>query len=120
MLNSFVDGISQHNESVMRNVESVGLHIQHESNYSYTVGMGESGLPEIIAYRNKGDNLDHIGSELKELYNSLLESNTTLPRCPSLVKCSDFDEADKRDHFYSARIFYGNWDFDVLQVEFKK
>lgn len=119
-LNQFQNGIECHVNKVQNNIRQRGLHVQHEGSYSYTVGMNDSELPDIIVHKGHGlsDGL------IENIFLSILDSCTKETFVEKLsemnVVFNNLDELEKRRSFYAARLYYGHWNFDAISLEVRK
>jgi hypothetical protein len=72
-LTDFRNGIEQHAHQMQACINTAGLHIRHEPNFSYTVGFSALGLPELVVERLP---LTHAEELLRTLWNSARLANT--------------------------------------------
>lgn len=110
-LAKFENGIENHGAKISQSIYEAGLFVQHEGAYSYTVGMNEHNLPEMVIKNDQGLKQ----SEIYEIFQALRRCSKRTELKKELIslglKCTALSELDKRRCFYSARIHYGNWDF---------
>ena len=116
-LDKFDNGIERQVSRVKANIDVQGIHIQHEGEYSYSVGMNEVSLPEVIVY--KGNVVSD--KEVEQIFLSVHQSVSIKTMSGKLnnltIECKMLNEMDKRHRFYSARLYYGHWDFSAMLLE---
>lgn len=119
-LSVFENGINSHNLTIKQTLEDQGVYVKHENGYSYTVGMKYIECPDLILYGENPDvaeemfqvilqaiKLGLIKLKIGENIGSVLDPQPTL---------SGITETDKKDHFYAARTYYGDWCFEVINI----
>lgn len=113
-LAQFENGIEKHTQNIADMISENQFYIQSEGGYHYTVGLNKLSLPEIIMKRNQG--LSHSGFE--ELIFVLRECRSMREFLKALkafdLNSYPLQELEKRRLFYSARLFYGDWDFHAV------
>lgn len=119
-LHQFTNGIENHKSEMTQVIESKGFYSMHDDSYSYTVGLHNLGLRELIVF----DQSPNVTEELFGLLfhfarNGIIhltpgaDLSCVLTPVPSLRDC--LDEL-KESHFYAARNYLGTWAFDVVEV----
>jgi len=123
-LHQFTNGIEDHKSEMAKVIDNFGLYTNHEDGYSYTVGLHNLGLPELIVF---GQN-PNVAEELFEILHhcareGLIEFSpgigldNILSPGPSL---HDYPNEKKVTQLYAARNFFGTWEFDVIEVRIEK
>lgn len=115
-LAKFENGIECHTNKIAKSINDKGFYVQHEGSYSYTVGLNVESLPEIVIKNNQGFSKSKIEEVVKVLSRctSLAEMHLELRSVD--LECAPIKELEKRRCFYSARLYYGNWEFYAVGV----
>lgn len=119
-LSVFENGIQSHNDKIHQALQKEGLYVMHEKGYSYTVGMQNIGFPDLILYGQSQD----VTEEMFQVLFQAVQLGLVDLEQPSLIdnmfepkpKLSAVDDIEKRQHFYAARTYYGNWEFAALKI----
>lgn len=119
-LGHFEDGIRAHRGFMQSMLRSNGVHIQHEECYSYTVGLRDIGSPDLIIFgedREVAEELFLVIYQAVQMKLVCIKTSQSLRGIftpePLLL---DVSEVEKRRHFFAARAYYGDWDFDSRKV----
>lgn len=119
-LSIFENGIERHNTEIRQAVQKDGLYVMHEKGYSYSVGMKHVGAPDFILFDQPHDVAEEMFQVLfQAIQLGLVDLNEFNPiqdifePKPSVITVS---EMEKRQYFYAARTYYGDWNFPVLKI----
>ena len=117
-LDDFENGIEIHNRQIQAAIAASGMYVNHESGYSYTVGLNRVGAPEVFVCDQSRDSADEI---LLTIYQAVVRGMLVLKPgvdVNSLITGPAFLEAVtpkvKRSIFYAARTYFGSWSFSAL------
>lgn len=116
-LAKFENGIESHTTAMERTISESGVYVQHESGYSYTVGLNEASLPELVIKNDQSLSKSKIEELVLGLRRcvSLTELNEALNSLG--LEYKSLSELDKRRCFYSARLYYGTWEFFAVGLK---
>jgi hypothetical protein len=116
-LAKFENGIESHTNVIARTISEKGVYVQHEGGYSYTVGLNEASLPEIVIKNDQSLSKSKIEDLVLGLRRcvSLTELNEALNSLG--LECKSLSELDKRRCFYSARLYYETWEFFAVGLK---
>ena len=119
-LSNFDNGILNHKNNIQMSIVDKGYFVMHEKGYSYTIGFNNIDIPELIMFDDNQKVLTEIfqviyGATKRDLLkiNSFLELEQYFePK----INLKNISESEKKQYFYSARIFYGHWNFNSAQI----
>ena len=109
-----------HNNVIKKTIDDDGLYVMHEDDYSYTVGMCEIGVPELVLYGHR----KAVAEEMfKILYSAAAQEcgepdidpiiNKVFEPALDLVALS---KSEKMALFFAARTFYDGWTFNAYKI----
>jgi hypothetical protein len=120
VLNEFRNGLEEYANQIRACIDSSGLHIRHEPDFSYTVGFAALGLPELVVDRLP---LVHADELLRTLWTAACLADETGCNWDRLGKTlkphptfEPLAEEKRRRIFCDARTYYGNWEFQANAV----
>ena len=122
-LRVFDNGIQSHNNKIQQSLKTDGIYIMHEEGYSYTVGFLKVGSPDLILY----DQTQGVAEEIFQLLFQAVQLGLIQLRQDMMIehvlepqpRLIAVTELDKKQHFYAARTYYGDWNFSVLKIQLK-
>ena len=119
-LSTFINGIQGHNQVIHHALLSSGLYVMHEKDYSYTVGMKNIGVPDLIMFGQEPEVSEEIFQVLFQAVklglSSLSQSSDIGQILDPQPRLEVFSRMDKRRYFFAARTYYGSWDFEAIKV----
>jgi len=120
VLNELKNGLEEYANPIRACIDSSGLHIRHEPDFSYTVGCAALGSPERVVDRLP---LVHADELLRTLWTAARLADETGCNWDRLGKTlkphpifEPLAEEKRRRIFCDARTCYGNWEFRANAV----
>ena len=119
-LSKFENGIVIHNKIIKHAIELDDLYVMHEDGYSYTVGMQEICVPELVLYGHRKS----VAEEMFKIIYSAASREFGEPDVDAIVKkvfdpapeVVELSKCEKMALFYAARTFYESWSFDAYKI----
>ena len=119
-LSIFENGVDLHNSKIQNAVQKDGLYVMHEKDYSYTVGMKALGAPELILFNQSREVAEEMFQVLFQAVQlglvDLKQSGSIEHIFEPMPTIESVGEMNKRNHFYAARTYYGDWEFMASKI----
>jgi len=108
-LSDFDNGIEKYARRISTDVEKQGYSLSMDNKFVYSVGMNAKGLPECILDRRNMSEQEAV-TRIK----TVLNANNDLEGASRIVRRLSRDEIKRT--FYAARLFYGHWNIEAVEV----
>lgn len=121
-LYEFNNGIEEHNRLIEATINEYGIYVMHEEGregaYSYTVGLKKLNTSELIVFdvnpKTARDSFLMIFQSLQHGFDFVTSCRNTNEPLGVSAKVDVYPEIEKKQRFYAARTFYGDWRFDTM------